>query len=275
MPFPGRAPLPPGEGPPRPPLPPPRPVMAPPVPHPHQAPVQGRAPPVPWSEGDVRPPAPRPVLNGEAHAPYPSLGPAPPAAKPAKGPRPPATPRGAHGERGPLVENIPRRMRVAVPAGGEVRIARDRIAALMQALNGAGVPQRGAPVARALTVRLRAPNGGFTIEATAPETQWVESASSLIRDDDAIWSWTVVPQRRGRGRLLLMVSARSIGPDGAGAETAPPDRVIDVRVRGNFGRALARWTGLLLALSGGVLLGRFGEALVPALVVTFREISGF
>ena len=180
-----------------------------------------------------------------------------PAAGPAPGPRAVGQP-----ERGPLIENVPRRMRVGVAATAEVRIARDRIEGLIMALNGSGMARRpDAFITRALSVRLRAPSGGFYIEPASPETQWVEASSALIQDDYAIWRWTVTPQRRGRRRLVLGVSARTVGPDGVAAESAPPDRLIEVRVRANQARRIVRWTALIGVLLLGAALGSFGQDL--------------
>ena len=77
-------------------------------------------------------------------------------------------------------------------------------------------------VTRALSVRLSAPDGGFWIEADSPETQWVETASGLHQDEHVTWRWTVTPQRRGRGRLLLVVAARTIGHDGLAPKRRRP-----------------------------------------------------
>jgi hypothetical protein len=236
-----------------------------------QSPQRGgpRAGPVP---GGPSPPnrqarAPRPEpgehpgrpagLNGSSQG-----GPRPGA--PSRAPRAGAS-RGPQGDRGPLVESVPRRMRIGVTSKAEVRIARDRIEALVVALNGHSMPHRPDQIAaRALAVRLKAPNGGFLIESVSPETQWVEGPSGLGHDDYAIWRWTVTPQRRGRGRLLLMVSARTVGQDGLAAESAPPDRLIDVRVASNGMRRLGRWLAWLLALAIGVALGKFSDQIWEA-----------
>ena len=56
-------------------------------------------------------------------------------------------------------------MRIGVPAIAEVRIARDKVDGLLQALNGRDPkPSADAPTARALSVRLQAAKGGFWIE---------------------------------------------------------------------------------------------------------------
>jgi hypothetical protein len=151
-------------------------------------------------------------------------------------------------------------MRVGAPTAAQVRISRDRIDGLILLLmKGRGIAQRPeAMVVRALSVRLRAPNGGFSVEPNSPETQWVEAASSLHQDDHITWRWTVTPQRRGRSRLVLVVSARTIGHDGLAAETAPPDRTIEITVTGGRLRRLGRWIGFFATLVLGALLGRFG-----------------
>jgi hypothetical protein len=165
-------------------------------------------------------------------------------------------------------------MKMGLPVSAQVRISRDRIdgliALLMKGRGGGHRPD--ALITRALSVRLRAPDGGFSIEATSPETQWVESTPGLHQDEHVTWQWTVVPQRRGRGRLVLVVAARTVGHDGIAAETAPPDRVIEVVVTGGRLRRLARWTGLLAALVLGAIIGRFGSELWALGAAIIRRI---
>jgi hypothetical protein len=160
-----------------------------------------------------------------------------------------------------------------VPAGAEVRIARERIDALIATLSSRGsVPLPEQPLMRALSVRLRSPGGDFWIEPATPETQWMESGSSLIHDDYAIWRWTVVARRRGRGRLTLMVSARTLGRDGVAAESAPPDRVIEVRIGGNLGRTLGRWTGWIVAMLAGAAVGYFSDQIWALAGMVLRRV---
>ena len=165
-------------------------------------------------------------------------------------------------------------MRVGVPSSAQVRISRDRIDGLILLLmKGRGMAHRPETlVTRALSVRLRAPDGGFWIESASPETQWMETASNLPQDEQVAWRWTVTPQRRGRGRLILVVTAGAVGHDGIAAETAPPDRVIEVAVTGGRLRRLAGWGGFLAALVLGAMLGRFGNefwALGAAIIKRF------
>jgi hypothetical protein len=203
----------------------------------------------PWPDGNEPASSARPPMaNGE------------PIEAPAATARRPGQRTGGQAGHGPLVETIPRRMRVGVPAAAQVRISRDRIDGLILLLmKGRGMAHRPETlITRALSVRLRAPDGGFWIEAASPETQWIETASSLPQDEQVTWRWTVTPQRRGRGRLILVVAARAVGHDGLATETAPPDRVIEIAVTGGRLRRLAGWGGFLAALILGAMLGRFG-----------------
>jgi hypothetical protein len=163
-------------------------------------------------------------------------------------------------ESGQLVENIPRRMRVGVPVVVEARVAKADVKALAEGLQGGGAAYRHEiVVTKAMSVRLRAPDGGFWIETRSPETQWIENVLGLSSDDYASWRWTVTPRDRGRKQLQLIVSARTVGSDGLTAETALPDQVIDVRVGINYGRTMGKWAGWAAAAVIGGLLARFGE----------------
>ncbi len=189
--------------------------------------------------------------------------------------RAPAQRTGGQGG-GPLVETIPRRMRLGRASSAQVRIARDKIDGLiMLLLSGRGMAHRSEGfITRALSVRLRAPDGGFAIEPGSPETQWVETAPGLQHDEFVNWRWSVTPQRRGRGRLLLIVTVRIVGRDGLATETAPPDRVIEVSVKGGRLRRLMRWTWLLTVLALGVAIGRFGTEFWALGWAAFKRIAG-
>ena len=114
-------------------------------------------------------------------------------------------------------------------------------------------------VSKAMSVRLRAPDGGFTIETASPETQWIDNVLGVMSDDYASWRWAVTAKERGKRRLQLIVSARTVGADGLTAETALPDQVIEVRVGINYAKTAAHWGGWLGAAVTGGLLARFGE----------------
>lgn len=163
---------------------------------------------------------------------------------------------------GQLHETIPRRMRVWIPVTVEVRVARaeiENIDAGMQ--GGGGIVRHDIVVTKAMSVRLRAPEGGFSVESSSPETQWIENHLGVLSDDYASWRWTITPQRRGKARLQLIVSARTVGGDGVVAETALPEQVIDVTVSVNYARMLKTWGGWAAAAVAGGLFAKFGEGI--------------
>lgn len=276
-------------------LPPPMPAPPPfPPPIPAPNPHEGWTPPPGPQPVDARPGLPNPRLRG----PVPPVPPPPASFEPRPGPPPLApwpeqehtrgpgqafgapagydpnhrqlppqtAPRASgrqapqRGDIGQLVENIPRSMRVAVPAQIEVRIARASVKALAEGLQGGGAAyQHEVMVTKAMSVRLRAPDGGFYIETASPETQWIERAMLLSEDDFASWRWHVTPRDTGRRRLQLVISARTVSAGGLAAETALPDQVITVRVRTNYAQVAARWVGWGVAAVAGGLLAKFGE----------------
>lgn len=158
---------------------------------------------------------------------------------------------------GKLVENIPRRMRAAVAEPIEVRISREETQVLARGMDGRAEPVRhDLMVTQTMSVALRAPDGGFTIEPLSPETQWIfdrpetaEEAATYGR-----WRWVVTPHERGQRRLQVVVAARSVDQHGMVADTPLPDQVITIRVRTNYLRSISRglqWIALMLI--GGVL----------------------
>ncbi|MGE0024119.1 MAG: Clp protease, partial [Hyphomicrobium sp.] len=212
-----------------------------------------------------RPPPPDATGSPGAYAPDRARLDAPPPARTTTAARRPASSGPFVGswpliEAGQLVENIPRRMRVGVPVVVEARIARADVKALAEGLQGGGAAFRHeVVVTKAMSVRLRAPDGGFAIENRSPETQWIESVLGLANDDYASWRWTVTPRSRGRRQLQLIVSARTVGADGMTAETALPDQMIEIKVGINYARTFGRWMGWAAAAVVGGMLARFGE----------------
>lgn len=181
--------------------------------------------------------------------------------------------KAANVETGQLAENIPRAMRVGKTVRAEIRIAKASLKALTDGLDGGGqVWQHTVAVTKAMSVRLRAPDGGFYIESTSPETQWIESNLGYTSDDFASWRFNITPQYRGWSDLQIIVSARSIGADGVAAETALPDQIVEVKVRANIGRNIVRlfsWT--VAAVIGGALatFGEQGMTIVTTLMKKF------
>jgi hypothetical protein len=177
-------------------------------------------------------------------------------------------------EVGQLVENIPRSMRVAIPVSVEVRIAKAEVRVIAEGLQGGGgAYHHEVTITKAMSVRLRAPDGGFMIENASPETQWIERTTLISNEDYASWRWHVTPRETGRKRLQLVISARTIGPDGLAAETALPDQVITVRVKTNYARGFSRLVGWSVAAIIGGLLARFGEGLLDVGLNVVAKLS--
>jgi hypothetical protein len=228
----------------------PRPV---PPPQPHPAASPPPAPPAPLTPGAAA--RTRSRGNEAPAAEIPARETAAPASETAPTPRPGRRkPRAQHPLVGRLIENIPRRMRAGVADRIEVRISREDTQKLMRGMEGRGEPVRhDIALTQTMSVALRAPDGGFTIEPMSPETQWI-----FERPDNAEtygrWRWVVTPHSSGERRLQLLVASRSIGPNGLVGDSALPDQIITVRVRINYWRALGRGLQWLAALVvGGVL----------------------
>ena len=150
-------------------------------------------------------------------------------------------------------------MRVGVTEAVEVRIGRAG-ADLSGAMPGGGTPVRhDLYITKAMSVRLRAPDGGFRIEVSSPETQWTEATMGPLASDFAVWRFAITPDRRGESVLQLVVAARVLARDGIMAETTLPERVISVRVRTNYVRTTMRAAAWLAALAIGGAVGRMGE----------------
>ncbi len=209
----------------------------------------------------ARPPPLVPAGFGEPQPLFPPVAAAP---SPAKARGKPKTTAIANGH---MVENVPRRMRAYTPVNVEVRLAKSELRGLVDGLHGGGQAYGHAMlVAPAMSVRLRAPDGGFTIEAVSPETQWVETRLGLIEADFANWRWTVTPQKAGKRRLQLVVAARTFGGDGMAADTALPDQIVDVSVVTNYGRVAtqaASW--IAIAIAGG-MLATFGKVFADPVI---------
>jgi hypothetical protein len=220
-------------------------------------PQQRGQPPIPQQQ--------RPPPGGPA-----GTGAPPPAQRPRSGA--PGHVRVASGQ---LVENIPRKMRIGVSMVVEARVARAEVKAIAEGLQGGGAVYRHeVTVTKAMSVRLRSPDGGFFIETSSPETQWIENVLGLMADDFASWRWTITPRERGKQRLQLLISARTVGADGLTAETALPDQLIEVKVSVNYAKTAARWAGWMTAAVAGGVLARFGEGLFEPLISLVRGAGG-
>lgn len=213
----------------------------------------------------MRAPLPAPVPASAQPAPAPRRGRARPAQPPdakkrgaAPADRPRTRQRRKAGPKesliGRLVENIPRRMRASVAERIEVRISREDTKTLTQGMEGRAEPVRhDLMITQTMSIALRAPDGGFSIEPLSPETQWI-----FDRPDNAEvygrWRWVVTPHHRGERRLQLIIAARSVGQNGLVGDSALPDQIITVRVRTNYWRVMGRTIQWLAAMIvGGIL----------------------
>ena len=156
-------------------------------------------------------------------------------------------------------------MRVGKTERVEIRVAKAAAKSITEGLDGGGVVWRhDVTVTQAMSVRLRAPEGGFFIETVSPETQWIENSLGFASDDFASWRFLVTPQSRGWARLQIVVSARTVGADGMAAETALPDQVVEVKVRTNLKRTIVWLLGWIVAAVAGGAVARFGDAGIDA-----------
>ena len=189
--------------------------MPPPIPPPypqHGAP-QGYPPahPPAHPQGGFAPMGAPPMQPQYGGNPYGQMAPPPPSAPsmqmPPPGARTGAPPESNRKQRpkaetGQLAENIPRGMRVGVTERVEIRIAKASVKAITEGLEGGGVAWRHEmTVTQAMSVRLRAPDGGFFIETVSPETQWIENHLGFASDDFASWRFMITPQTRGWAQL--------------------------------------------------------------------------
>jgi hypothetical protein len=166
-------------------------------------------------------------------------------------------------------------MTVGVAEAIEVRIARSAIQGLGHGLEGRGaVIQHDLVVTRAMSVRIRAPDGGFFIESASPDTQWIETRLGLTSDEYASWRWTVTPRAAGGRRLQIIVAARTVGADGLAAESLLPEQTVEIRVRTNYRRAAAMIGGWALAAVVGGILGKFGESALGVIMGSTRLLGG-
>ncbi|MDZ4841340.1 MAG: Clp protease N-terminal domain-containing protein [Hyphomicrobium aestuarii] len=171
---------------------------------------------------------------------------------------------------GQLVENVPRRMRAGYPSPVEVRIAKSDARRLLDGIEGAQHYGHGA-AAPALSVKLRAPDGGFIIDGLSRETQWIESGFEA-GGDPAQWRWTVTPVKSGRRRLQLLIAARTTDAAGAAFDTMLPDQVVEVTLGANYGGMFATaLTWSAIAITGGVI-ARFGDKIYDPMVASVIQL---
>jgi hypothetical protein len=161
---------------------------------------------------------------------------------------------------GKLAENIPRKMRAFKTELIEVRITREETSGVLSGMDTGGVEafRHDLLITQAMSVMLRAPDGGFVIETLGPETQWIFNNPGLSEKEPfGRWRWSVTPNETGKLRLQLVVAARSVDQNGLAGDTAMPDQVIEVRVRTNYMRSIGqglKWI-ILMAMGGAITEG--------------------
>ena len=171
---------------------------------------------------------------------------------------------------GRLLDKFPERMRARTAVTLEVRIARSAVLATAAALGA--TPD--AALTRALSIRLKAPSGGFHIENAAPETQWFDTRAAPREDDEVRWRWIVTPHSRGTKVLQLALQMRTIGVDGAMLETVMPEQAIDVRIAPHYGpllRISCGWAVAALAGASAALLATGTWPLVAGAIGRWLE----
>ncbi len=164
-------------------------------------------------------------------------------------------------EKGRLVENVPRRMKVNVASRAEVRITRAQMEEINSEFDSLGNSHiHELSVTEAMTVQLRAPGSGFHIENLSPQTQWIDRNQRHVNDADfGAWRWNVTPTRPGKSRLQLVISARTVDDEGTIHIADIPDKIIDISIFRDHVLILKR-AGLITAVAlAGIALGRYGE----------------
>lgn len=165
---------------------------------------------------------------------------------------------------GQVAHDIPQRMTVAVKVPVEARLAEGAPEDLASGMEGGSI--QSVLVTKAMSVRLVAPDGGFLIEGSSPETQWVYGAPEPeLQTEHAHWSWSVTPTTRGRRRLQLVLTARTVDDQGVAAETALPEQVVEVRVSANVRRSAFQVGMWAVATMLGGAVAQFGGRIVRAI----------
>jgi hypothetical protein len=159
------------------------------------------------------------------------------------------------------LETIPRKVTLGVAEEIAISFSKDEASALFGRSGRNTLQQERHVICRAVTVRVTAPEGGFFVEPTTPETQWIfDRPGGAGKEPFGRWSWTVIPNEKGLWVLSIAVSARDIDGNGLAGDTALPEQSIRVRVRGSLWRGLigvVKTAFVLLAGSGLTVGGYF------------------
>jgi hypothetical protein len=161
-----------------------------------------------------------------------------------------------------LIENIPRRMRAHVSVEAEVKISTIAAEVADDPVGQGKTGLYGPEITQALSLQLSALSGGVLVEPQSPETQWVWRGKSQSLDELADWRFIITPKRRGSNILRLTFSYKEIGPSGLFADSALPDRMLEIFVSTNLPKTLTRAAVWVTTLIVGVTLGLY---FVPAI----------
>ena len=148
------------------------------------------------------------------------------------------------------LESFPRKVRLARGEVVQIQLGKEEAGQLFPR-NGQN-SQQAQTAARAVSIRLSAPEGGFFIETMTPETQWLSNRPG--EEEFGTWSWAVVANETGWRLLSVSVSVRDIEANGALTGSQSAEQTVKVRVRTNFGRLFAgAFRTLFLLAAGGAL----------------------
>jgi len=128
-------------------------------------------------------------------------------------------------------------------------------------------------ITKAMAMRLKAPEGGFTVEIASPETQWSEGHLGPLSDDVVSWRWQVTPTRRGRYPLQLSALTRVVARDGLSAARALPDQTVSVRVAPNVTRCTGQLALWMLIAVVGLSVGYFSENIISMSSAMLAQVS--
>ncbi len=188
---------------------------------------------------------------------------------------------------GKLVERIPRMMRVGKREQIEVRLGADGTPKLAMGLVGSGeLVEHDLPIVETMAVDLYSPDDCFLIEPKSDREQLIKKDAlrgtplAALTDDYGRWMWSVTPQKVGKKKLALRVSARVLDSNGwPTPHTLVPDRDIEIDVKVN--KSALAWKGLLW-VAGSILaaaLAYFNEVIRavawPILNNIMRSLFGF
>ena len=163
-----------------------------------------------------------------------------------------------------FARSLPSRYKLAQTKTVEIRVPRPAV----DAITGA------TPAVKAFALRLKSGDGRVTVEPEGPELVWLGAAAEPTLDEALIWRWRITPRARGRAKLRVQASLKSIAANGQIVDLAIPDHVAQVRITPNRAAGFARIGGWIVAMIVGGILVRFGEGPILTVVAAARRAIG-